>query len=195
MDKLGIKATIYDFLGYIVPGFLLLLIMYMWSKNLDVNWIASLNTASCTTSFYILIFILSYVTGQLVSSLSSFIFESRISMWIKNKFNKKDNSQHNEKCLALFGKEYDKCEKQILISYCQKNNPVLYETAFVFLTIYGLSRNLSTTFLFLDIYFIHRYGILSIESIVVVISTVFMIRNYYRFKDYFDAKINSSLYL
>jgi hypothetical protein len=195
MDKLGIKATIYDLLGYIVPGFLSLFIIYMWCKNLDINWITTLNTTTSTTPFYILIFILAYVTGQVVSSLSSFIFESRISKWISDKVYRKDNSQHNEKCLAIFGKEYDKCEKQILIAYCQKNSPVVYETAFIFLTIYGLSRNISIAILLLDLYFIQRYGVFSLECIIVTFSMILMIRNYFRFKNYFHERINSSLYL
>jgi hypothetical protein len=195
MDKLGIKATIYDFLGYLIPGLLLLAITYTWIKNLDFNWLFSLNDISFSAQLYIMIFILAYICGHVVSSFSSFIFENRIAKWVESKINKKDYSQHNEKCLALFSKEYANCERQMIISYCQKNSPVIYETAFIFLTIYGLSRNISTTFLLLDLYFIHKYGFLSIESIVMLVSTLLLIRNYYRFKVYYEKKINSSLYL
>lgn len=195
MDKLGIKATIYDILGYIIPGLLMLIFVYIFMNNLDVKWIISLKTASYTTPFYVLIFILSYVSGHIVSSLSSFIFEGKISNYITKKYFKKDNSHHNDKTQLIFNKNFDDCNRQLIISHCQKNNPTLYETAFVFLTIYGLSRNISICFFVIDIYVIKKYGIISMESAVLVISTILLIRNYYRFKDYYNHKINSSLYL
>ena len=35
MDKLGIKATLYDFFGYLVPGLVLILYLYIFYRNID----------------------------------------------------------------------------------------------------------------------------------------------------------------
>lgn len=195
MDKLGIKASIYDILGYIIPGLLSIIFIYMFMFNKDINWILSLKSANYTIPFYVLVFILSYVAGQIISSLSSFVFESKLSKKILSKVCLNDYPELNSKTNLIFSKDYKNCERQDLNSYCQEKFPVIYDTAFVFLTIYGLSRNLSTSFLILDVYLIKKNGLISIESIIVIISTILLIRNYYRFKKYFELKINSALYL
>jgi hypothetical protein len=195
MDKLGLKATIYDLFGYLIPGLLLIFLFYIWFNNLDFNFISCLNSITFSAPFYILTFIIAYVAGHIISSFSSFLFESKLSIYVINKFCKKDNSQYDEKCISLFGKKFEECERQLIISYCQKNNPIIYDTAFVFLTIYGFSRNLATLLLIFYIFIVQKIGILNIKSFVIFFSMILLIRNYYRFKNYYKRKINSSLYL
>jgi hypothetical protein len=195
MDKLGIKTTIYDLLGYIIPGLLSLIFLYMFMYNKDIKWIFSLKLVEYSAPFYILMFILSYVAGQTISSASSFLFEGNFTKKLFGKWTLQDYSEHNLRTNELFKKDYKDCDKQILNSYCQQKFPKVYDTAFVFLTLYGLSRNISASLVIFDIYLIKTYGIISTESFVMIISTVFLIRNYYRFKKYFDLKINSALYL
>jgi hypothetical protein len=195
MDKLGIKASIYDILGYIIPGLIAIIFMYMLFFEKDINWLISLKKVEYTLPFYILIFVIAYISGHIISSLSSFIFEGKITRRIIKKFSKKDFSEHNLRIIELFGKDYKDCEPQNLISFCQEKHPQLYDTAFVFLTIYGLSRNISASFIIVEIYMIKEYGLFTMQSWVIVLSIILLIRNYYRFKEYFNKKINSALYV
>ena len=195
MDKLGIKATIYDILGYITPGLLLIIIVYMFIYNLDLSWIISLKFISFSTPFYILILIISYVSGHIISSLSSYIFENCLVKKLTNIFIKRDNKLLDEKCIVLVGKEYEKCDKQLITSYCQIKYPSIYDTSFAFLTFYGLSRNISIVFIILDMFVIDKYGFFTIQNIVVFLLLILLIRNYYRFKKYYNEKIDSSLFI
>ncbi len=195
MDKLGIKATIYDLLGYIIPGFLTLLFIYIFMFDKDLNWLLSLKTEKISTPFYALVFVLAYVAGQTISSMSSFLFEGIITKKIFKKYIVNDYSSHNTKTNMLFGKDYKDVDSQNLSSYCQEKFPKVYDTAFVFMTIYGLSRNVATSFLILTVYVINKFRFFSVECLITVLSMILLIRNYYRFKKYFELKINSALYL
>jgi hypothetical protein len=196
MDKIGIKATLYDIIGYVIPGFLFLLFIYIFKNNLDLKWLLSLKKVDISAPYIVVIFILTYVSGHIVSSFSSFIFEGYISKWITNKlFPKPQNSIYDIKTQSLFGKPFNDCDQRSIITYCQEKHPIVYETAFVFLTIYGLSRNVAATFIVLSSFSIYKYGICSIESLIIISSTILLIRNYYRFKVNFTKQINSSLLL
>lgn len=195
MDNLGIKATIYDILGYIIPGVIALISTFMLLYEKDIEWLISLKAVKYSSPFYILFFILAYVSGQIISSFSSFIFEGKLTIKIFNKLFPKKSSEHDTRTTQIFNKNYNDCDKQIIISYCQEKFPKIYDTAFVFLTIYGLSRNISVSFLIIGLYVIKIYGFVSFENILIIGFIVLLVRNYLRFKKYFTKKINSALYL
>jgi hypothetical protein len=163
--------------------------------NKDPNWIFRLKTANYTTPFYILTFIMSYVAGQILSSFSSFIFEGKITKKIFFRNCIHNHSEFDKKTIELFGKPFKDLNSQLLTTYCQENFPKSYDTAFVFMSIYGLSRNISMSFIILCIYIINHFGLLSFQCLITIVSIASLIRNYFRFKKYYETKINSVLSL
>jgi hypothetical protein len=142
MDKFGIKATIYDLMGYFVPGFLTIIALYMYNNDfLDFEWILTLQTVNYSLAFYVILFISSYILGHIISSLTSFIFENEKIPWNPDEFCKK-LPDIDKKSNEIFGLNYKEVDKRILSSYCQTNFPDIYNTAFIFKSIYGFSRNL-----------------------------------------------------
>jgi hypothetical protein len=166
MDKFGITATIYDFLGYFIPGFALWgLVLGAWyhscptlplwakiqslitsafmqvqPKDLSINWF----------SFVFIIFVL-YVTGHIVSTLSSLVIEKLAIMklgWGKNAILVKGAistefyGTFTQKFEERFHFKFDDDEFRACIAFVQTNRPSVYTTAFVFLTFYGMARNI-----------------------------------------------------
>jgi hypothetical protein len=79
------------------------------------------------------------------------------------------------------------------MSYCQKNTPEIYETAFSFLTIYGFCRNSAISLLLLIPLIIHSASFNRIEYSAFAISVLFLMHQYMRFKSYYMHQIASSL--
>lgn len=196
MDKLGIKATIYDIFGYAIPG-CLLLISYL-GLTIDVNNfdLAKLIKIEINWPFAVAAFIVSYIVGHLLSSISSVVFENPLS---KQMFSTVlgvmfKTEMYDDACEKKLGKKYNECGERAVIVYCQNNHPVIYETAFVFLAIYGFSRNIAMTMIILLPLFIDRQ-FYPVWNLVYIVSLVFMVWHYLRFKNYFSHQIASSLYL
>lgn len=195
MDKLGIKATLYDLLGYALPGGIFIAILYFIQSN-DTDLLKIISSADVTITGGTLLFFLSYTIGYALSSISSLLFENRlinriVSMMFANIYDLK-TIKYDAKSRELFGKPYSEIGSRTATSFCQKNYPDIYNTAFAFLSIYGMSRNIATALLLtfpaliakLDIgYWLCYYLILCIS----------MIHNYYRFRVYYIHQIASSI--
>lgn len=192
MDKLGIKATIYDVLGYAVPGAILLVGLYVFTTGEFKPDIALLMKTEVSGAFAAIAFLAFYVTGHLLSSVSSFLFENKsftaVAAWIFDF----DTTRYDEAALRIFGKNYAECGSRAVIVYCQSNYPLVYETAFAFLTIYGLSRNVAAAMLLLIPLWVTKNSDWVFVSIYLM-SLAFMVRNYLRFKVYYIHQIASSL--
>jgi hypothetical protein len=198
MDKLNIKATLYDIIGYIIPGlfFILGIVIISNSKSISDQYklILMQSTASPSVAFVMIALCVSYFLGIIISTLSSLIFESSTLInWLK-KLSKVDNSIYDNSCKILFSKPYDDCDKRAIIAYCQINFPIIYDTAFVFLGIYGFARNMSLIILVFAIANIFVHGIaFYYETMLLLLTSILSFFTYIRFSIYFDRQVNSSL--
>lgn len=162
MEKYGIKASLYDFFGYFIPGivfYLLLNVIYYISSysnyillliNIDkfLKSYVVFSNSTCIALIIILTVILVYITGLLISFFSSLIFGKLI------KANKLRNILSNS-MYTLFKKlyklsykyEFMESDFRICITEVECFAPTVNNTAFTFLSLYGLHRSLSLTFL------------------------------------------------
>lgn len=211
MNNLGIKATIYDIIGYLVPGFLSIISIFMIIKGgvLDIN--AEINfkvfnpyIQNNSFLFYIVFFVLSYIAGHIIESISSIVYRF-LTKYIFEKCLSVHYRGINAKAQKKYKKDFTECE-QNLISYCQVNYPIVYDTAFVFLTFYGLARNSSISLLIILFTLILRSCYLHCSSnlplnccllssviFILIISIVLLGGNSFRFRKYFELKIISVL--
>lgn len=196
MDKLGIKATIYDIFGYAIPG-ALLLISYL-GLTMDVNKLdlAQLIKIELNWPFAVTAFIASYIVGHLLSSVSSVVFENPLSKQIfSTVFGVMFKTEvYDDACEKKLGKKYNDCGERAVIVYCQNNHPVIYETAFVFLAIYGFSRNIAMVMIVLFPWFLEKQ-FPPVWNMIYIVALGFMVWHYIRFKNYYSHQIASSLYL
>jgi hypothetical protein len=194
MDKLGIKATIYDIFGYAIPGGVLLTAFYVLSIDVSKLDIGQLMKVEISWPFGGAVFVAFYIFGHLLSSVSSFVFENELMNKISSfVFGYGLNaSKYDEAAEKKLGKKYDECGQRAIIVYCQNNHPAIYETAFTFLSIYGLSRNVAMAMILIFPLFLDKH-FPPVWNIIYIASFVFMARHYFRFKDYFLHQIASSL--
>lgn len=192
MDKLGIKATIYDILGYVIPGAFFCVGYYLLTIDIGKLDFSGFLKVEISGAFGIVATLTFYVTGHLLSSISSFIFENNFSTCIASKFYDFDTGRYDDAAIKVFGKKYNECGPRTAVVFCQTKYPVAYEAAFNFLTIYGLSRNISVCMLLLFPLFLTKFTTLG-SGVLYVISFGFMVRNYFRFRVYFIHQIASSL--
>ena len=212
METIGIKTTIYDFFSYFIPGVILnnciILAIYFTSYSFDIPFIEIFGEELLSRMpnwFLILTVILvTYVIGIILSTLSSIVIEKIIVKKIK--FLKKYITINNivsEDLYNLFQikikKDYDidfnDKHMRLIISFVEKYSANAYNTAFVFLTIYGMNRNLSLIFfsvgittLILNI--IQHNNIFF--AIVLIILSVLTFIGYIRFFRYFISQILSA---
>lgn len=144
--------------------------------------------------FGMVAFIVCYIFGHLLSSVSSFVFENELSNKLASfvfgfGF---DASQYDEASEKKLGKKYGECGQRAIVVYCQSNHPAIYETAFTFLSIYGLSRNIAMAMLLVFPMFLDKQ-FPPVWNLIYIAAFVFMVRHYLRFKDYFLHQIASSL--
>ena len=207
MDKLGIKATLYDLLGYIVPGAFFVFALYiMYTAKTDGKYIDFLkNMMDAKTSFAFGSFavICFYINGHILASIGSFLFENRLVKWL---FSKKALMWLYKINEDVEGKKYEDRFKDLLgdkapfsfrnvIAYSEENTKTAYDTAFVFLSIYGLSRNSAVAMLLL---LVSHYTFIddawSISFYVCFfLALIALLHNYFRFRQYYIAQIYASL--
>lgn len=204
MEKLGIKATFYDFFGYLFPGMFIILffrIEYV-RQEFDKEWSTIFNDMKDLNVYTFLILLgVAYILGHLISTISSLLIEkllvdkwgiSKKSVTIKEiipddaynkleqKINEKINSVHVEENIRL------------LICYVESKCSSVYSTAFVFLSFYGMARNLS--FIFFGIFLYQQLLIFStktfnITSLLFLIFGIVFFNEYTRFRKYFLTHI------
>ena len=150
-----IKTTIYDIVGYMIPGFVLFLtgyLGYFHSIKTAFTFDSIIpDTLSLTASKIVLLAILAYLTGHLLSTVSSIIIESgilKMSLFEKFKNDKevlgpKLHGIYSEKFQKIFGFDSDPAQFGVCICYVEAKQPAIYSTALIFLSFYGMARNLS----------------------------------------------------
>lgn len=203
MDKLGIKGTLYDLLGYAIPGLTfiaglatLILCRECAEKKFLVENIVNIKISM---PFFLLVLIASYILGHVFASISSWLFERRgKNLSPKNRY-EMDPKQVGEKFQAsyekIFGTE-SKMEFRNVIAYSEEKTKAVYDTAFVFLAIYGFSRNTSIALFFV---LIANFIVLDMAEwnlwvlSGIILSIIALVHNYFRFREYYVKQIFSSL--
>ena len=203
MDKFGIKGTLYDLLGYVIPGLtfivglaIMILCKDCADKNILIEKIANIKIGA---PFSLLVLISSYILGHVFASISSWLFERRgWNLSPKNRY-----EMNPEKVGERFRGNYDKIwgtgskvEFRNVIAYSEEKTKAVYDTAFVFLSIYGFSRNTSMALFFV---LIANFIVLDhaawnwwiISGIFLAI--VALLHNYFRFREYYVKQIFASL--
>lgn len=207
MDKFGIKGSLYDILGYIMPGaFVLLGLFAMYENKKGVNlilWLQNHVDVHMGLAFGCGILVCSYIVGHILTSIGSLLFENRhvkrlfSEAWLRNLY-KIDENREGEAYKARF-KELFGCDAVFsfrnVVAYSQERTKAVYDTAFVFLSIYGLSRNISVALLVLLAVHFLIIGDSWSGSLYAAffISFIAMVHNYFRFREYYIAQIYASL--
>lgn len=207
MDKFGIKGSLYDILGYIMPGAFVLLGLFAMYENKNgtnlILWIKNHMDVHVGFAVSCGILLCSYIVGHILTSIGSFLFENR---HVKRLFSKTrlrnlckiDEKREGETYKAqfheLFGNDAIFSFRNV-VAYSQEKTKAVYDTAFVFLSIYGMSRNISVALLVLlaahcviigDTWNVSLYA-------TFFISLFAMVHNYFRFREYYIAQIYASL--
>ncbi len=205
MKDLGLKFTIYDFLGYFIPG-LIAIVMIWINKNLLEgdpisvhNLKLMLNELNLTFVGFIIILI--YVIGFGISSIGSLVIERTLFKYIgflKKKIDIESLLSSNtlqcvKNCFkTIYGKDYENSDRQGLVAYVAQKRIQVYGRAFFFLVLYGFCRSLCMLFC-INLIFVfikwsnigHTWYIL-ISSIIVIFLFAF---SYVRFKRLYELEI------
>jgi len=150
-----IKTTVYDIVGYIVPGLVFLFVGYLGyghsvKSGLTFDSVIS-GALSLTGGRIFLLVIAAYVAGHLLSSVSFFVIKStilRTSLFKKFTDDKeilgpKLYGVFREKFQEVFGFDSDPAPLGVCICYVESKQPAIYSTALIFLSFFGMARSLS----------------------------------------------------
>jgi hypothetical protein len=211
MEMIGIKTTIYDFFSYFISGIILnnciILAIYFTNHELIIPFgdIYGEKLLSLIPNWFLIltIVLLTYVLGIILSTLSSIIIE-KIIMRISflNKFLIKKNvvsedlyNLINKKVKNDFGIDFNDKIFRLIITSVEKYSVNAYNTAFVFLTIYGMNRNLSMIFFFVGIVTLIINIMQSsniLFALILIVLSILTFVGYIRFYRYFISQILSA---
>ena len=153
--KTEIKTTIYDIFGYLMPGYLLLAFLFVAfnfsTPGYDVLSQLTARVAALDLYNAVLLTVAAYLLGHILSAMSGFLVETllcKIPM-IGDMFG--ERALLDKKLWELFLAKYKQLFQyksegdvyRLLSCYVEAKQPAVYATAFVFLAIYGMSRNFS----------------------------------------------------
>lgn len=142
-----IKNTIYDILGYLMPGTLfVVLILLGWAHyKEDGNLLNQYWQLLPKFSNWemIIIFGVLYVIGHITSSVSSYAIESWLKPDDKILLGPAIYKEYASKVKELYQSEPDSKVFRLCVCHVESKQPQVYNTAFVFLSFYGMSRNIS----------------------------------------------------
>lgn len=203
MDKFGIKGTLYDLLGYAIPGltFILGLTIMILSMDCADKCILTERIANIKIGvpMSLLILIAGYILGHVFASISSWLFERRgWNLSPKNRY-EMDPEKIGERFRGYYDKIFgtgSKVEFRNVIAYSEEKTKTVYDTAFVFLSIYGFSRNTSMALFFVLIanFIVLDYAAWNLWIISgIILAIIALLHNYFRFREYYVKQIFASL--
>lgn len=152
-----IKATFYDLVSYLLSGllfaFLLLVFLSHIMEGINLDLLIKGSAVNVTLALFA-----SYLLGHALATVSSLIIEK----WLlvgkikKNSITQRILSESlydsfQDKYLSNFKCKYQEKDFRLLICFVEAHQPNVYSTAFIFLSIYGMCRNVA--FIFLHIFF------------------------------------------
>ena len=207
MDKLGIKATLYDFFAYLLPGICTIFVIKIFILNIasEFDYKDILNLFVITNIYqFLILLILSYISGHLISTISSILIEKNIVKKIQrlNNYFKISNLLSNdiyrnfeENYKMKFNSKFNEKDFRLIVCYVEENHKENYSTSFVFLCFYGMARNISfvffLTFLF-EMSIIFYTKTFQYYSLIYILIGIISFFHYLRFKKYFITNIINS---
>ena len=207
MNINSFKGTLYDLLGYFAPGLVAWIggfaafLRLSNTPNIFAALRAAISDLSVFETFVIIIAV--YVLGHGIASASSYLIEKKLLSIIRPLRNSVDaqkifgNAHYAVFCRkyeTIFQTPYDTGSIRRVICYVQAKQPAVYETALIFLSFYGMARNLAGTswlFSIVEIAFlIQARGSLSILILLAGLGFLFLYE-YIRFRKYYLETILS----
>lgn len=201
------KGTLYDFFGYFSPGMLLLitwLIAFSHGKGIvDLYPIVKKYIGSSTTTEIILVVFISYILGHAIASTSSFIIEKNVlcriksindTLCIKSILPPELYTAFEVKFRNLFNTDFKEEMFRTVMCYVQTKHKAIYDTAFVFLSFYGMARNFTLIFGSAFLWEMYNRVVLKLTGTGWLIMLYFVLMilfgyEYYRFTKYYKDQI------
>jgi hypothetical protein len=211
MQSIGIKTTIYDFFSYFIPGVVfnncIILAIYFTNHELAIpfNDIYGKELLSLMPNWFLVltVILVTYVLGIILSTLSSIIIEKALMripflnkhIIIKNIVSEDLYEIVSKQTKTDVGIDFGEKNIRLLITSVEKYSGNAYNTAFVFLAIYGMNRNLCMIFFSVGtitlIMNILQHDNILFALILIVLSILTLI-GYIRFFKYFISQILSA---
>jgi len=136
MNDFGLKTTLYDILGYVIPGIVLVKGNELIGGQLDLIS-NGLNELSINSP-YVYYFVISYVVGHIASYLSNVTIERLYRKTIKNDTLEYLNKSAKIALLKSFKKEYkwtySGADFYGIANAVSEGSPKTYDNAFHFLS-------------------------------------------------------------
>lgn len=201
------KSTIYDLLGYFVPGFISIFLFFIsfYPANICKETLDSILTYFLTGGIHVILFtiVICYVLGFLFSGLSNiFVFKLLPKIFPSlNAYSDYEKIIDNEsleiikiKFKGLFSINLCKDNVRLVVNNVENQKPVLYSTALYFMSFYGMA---SSSFLLLVIFSMVQSIILFIQFnltllVILILYLVFsflFLYQYLRFIRYYNQQI------
>lgn len=203
----GFKGTLYDLLGYFAPGLVAFIgcaITVARIFNICCT-LDRLKTASKNISAFevFALIIIAYILGHAIASISSLLIEKKLVVKVKKlreSISSKSilNDEHYailcSKYKNVFNAQYNDKNIRRIICYVQSKQNLVYETALIFLSFYGMARNFSFTFgtfcIIEAVLCILKKGNIYVLTFLAVLSVAFLYE-YIRFRKYYIDTILS----
>jgi hypothetical protein len=204
MKDIGIKFTVYDFLGYFIPGLLLIAIIslnkcylddFSFSQEALIKMFNELNLNLLIFGVFIC-----YLLGFLLNAIGAALIESFFFTEIKYLRRKVDCiellpdltiERFKIRYKEVYGINYSENDKHSIIVYVAENKPQVYGRAFFFLVIYGFSRTvmmvLMLNCIFLFYYLFTTYWAWFQFCMSALFLMVFFF-NYIKFRQYYEKE-------
>lgn len=192
-----VKATFYDLVSYLFSGLLFLFMLLVFLSHFMEGINLSLGNATTVA----LALIASYLLGHALATVSSLAIEKWL---LAGKIKKNLNTQSllgeslidsfKDKYRTSFKCQYQEKDFRILICFVEAYQPNIYSTAFVFLSIYGMCRNVAFIFLLfavLESTLLFQQPTALIFCIIIIYMILFgvFLAGYFRFMKYFRHEI------
>jgi len=204
MKLADVKVSFYDIISYLFTGLLFLLLLFLFHYHIAYQFsLISLPSLNFNTSIILILLLLCYILGHLLSTISSAIFEKFLykrkieqELAITELLSKELYNSFLEKYNRLFNCIYNEKNFRTVICYVESFQPNIYNTSFSFLSIYGMCRNMSLLFLVFSIGELYLLAInknlflLIFILLYLFLSFVFQLA-YFRFMKYFKEEIIS----
>lgn len=201
MNPSDFKFTLYDIVSYTFCGAISLILFQFVVEIRGISfpetdftkYIFTLISLESVVSFIIV----SYFLGKIISAISSLVVEKIFLGWMIKKFYNADKIDghilgnlsgfFNERFAKLYNNaKYNEKNWRLIITFVEENRPASYSTAFIFLSYYGMSRNLMLIFLVTSIFLMSTHFFLSLVFLIVFFIEIY---EYFRFRKYYNKQI------
>jgi hypothetical protein len=212
MEPLGIKTTIYDFFSYFIPGVIcnvcIIFAIYFsgYTISIPIKDIFTEEILTLMPNWFLIItlILITYILGIIISSISSLLIEKWLMKNISflnryfcldNILSENTNMLFHIKIKKELNITFTKSDMRLIITNIEKNNVNSYNTAFVFLTIYGTNRNLCCIFFLIGLISLITnlvYHCNLLFSIFLIILSIVSLYGYIRFYRYYISHLISA---